>query len=115
MLILRFDIVFIFLILVGVFDTLEGTDSQNEDKLKAFYESLKKPDVNYCKDRTRLLPDCTACIPGLQQSAGSESCNSYVKESVDIRSEIGKLTIERYGSGVSASSRPFGLYPCKFF
>lgn len=109
----RFEIIFMSLILVGVFDTLESADLQNEDKLKGLYDSLKKPDVKFCQDKTRLLPDCTACIPGLQQTAGSETCNSYVKESVDIRSEIGKLTSERYGADVLTSSRPFGLYPCE--
>jgi hypothetical protein len=114
MLVLRYEIILISLILVGVFNTLESADLQNEDKLKGLYESLKNPNVKFCKDKTRLLPDCTACIPGLQQTTGSETCNSYVKESVDIRSEIGKLTSQRYGADVLTSSRPFGLYPCEF-
>lgn len=114
MFVLRYEIVLISLILVGVFNTLESTDLQNEDKLKGLYDSLKNPNVKFCKDKTRLLPECTACIPGLQQTAGSETCDSYVKESVDIRSEIGKLTSQRYGADVLTSSRPFGLYPCEF-
>jgi hypothetical protein len=114
MFVLRYEIILISLVLVGVFNTLESADLQNEDKLKGLYENLKNPNVKFCKDKTRLLPDCAACIPGLKQTAGSETCNSYVKESVDIRSEIGKLTSQRYGPDVLTSSRPFGLYPCKF-
>lgn len=103
----------IFLLSISLFNGLNGVDSLDEDKLHLFYERAKQSDVKYCQDRTRMLPDCTVCIPGLQQSDGSKQCDVYVKESVDIRNEIGKLASERYGAAVLKSSRPFGLYPCE--
>ena len=41
-----------------------------EDRLAAFYKRIKKSDVEYCKDRTKLLPNCDVCIPGLQAPGG---------------------------------------------
>jgi hypothetical protein len=84
-----------------------------EDRLKTFYESLKHPGVIHCPDRTRLLPDCTECIPGLQQLSGSSSCSSYIPSSEAIRAEILKLTKERYADQNTPGrmSRPYGLYP----
>ena len=98
------------LFLLGVFGQ---NNQQTDDKLQVFYDRLKRSDVKYCEDKTKMLPDCKLCIPGLRQSAGSNTCDSYVKESKEIRSEIGKLTSDRYGAAVLKSSRPFGLYPCK--
>lgn len=102
-----------FTIFIGLLITLVKSEiTQSDDKLKIFYDRLLLSDVKYCKDRTRLLPNCKLCIPGLQ-AVGSDICNQYVKESVDIRDEISKLTIARYGVTTQQSSRPFGLYPCK--
>jgi hypothetical protein len=91
---------------------LSSATQESEDRLAKFYERLAQPDVKYCSDKTRLLPDCKICIPGLRQGTGSSSCNEYVKQSQEIRSEILKLTKERYGNSVQ-QNRPFGLYPCK--
>jgi len=84
-----------------------------EDRLRWFYERLKQADVKYCEDRTRLLPDCKECIPGLQQEAGSDACGAYVPSSEAIRSEILKLTKERYKEEKveGRMARPYGLYP----
>ena len=109
----RSGIILVCLVSISLLDSLNGVDSLNEDKLHLFYERIKQSDVKYCPDRTRMLPECTVCIPGLQQSLGSDSCDTFVKESVNIRNEIGKLTSERYGAAVLKSSRPFGLYPCE--
>jgi hypothetical protein len=87
------------------------TNLPTEDRLQIFYDRLKQSDVKYCPDKTKLLPNCVECIPGLEKSAGSETCDKYVKESVAIRSEIGALTSTRYGAAVLKSSRPYGLYP----
>lgn len=102
------------LLVVLAFCHLMLTYSQpaTEDRLKQFYDRIKKSDVTYCSDRTKLLPDCTACIPGLQKGSGSDSCNEFIPNSRDIRDEIKKLTDERYGDKPVAD-RPFGLYPCK--
>ena len=102
------------LLLSGILGVTGVSNEPKEDKLQIFYDRLKKSDVKYCADKTRLLPDCKVCIPGLEQKAGSSTCDQYVKESVDIRTEIGKLTGERYGEAMLKSSRPFGLYPCKY-
>jgi hypothetical protein len=80
------------------------------DRLASFYKRLEQPDVEYCVDRTRLLPDCKECIPGLKVGAGSSTCNEYVPASSKIRNEIGQLTKERYGDKLNPA-RPFGLYP----
>ena len=80
------------------------------DRLSAFLKRLASDDVEYCSDRTRLQPDCKECIPGLRAGAGSSSCNEFVPASLKIRNEIGKLTLERYGSKLDPA-RPFGLYP----
>ena len=84
------------------------------DRLKAFYERIRQPDVQYCPDRTRLLPDCKICIPGLQQGEGSSKCDSYIPSSDGIRAEILKLTKERFPDDVGSAERmprPYGLYP----
>jgi hypothetical protein len=88
--------------------------SQVEDKLDAFYERLHKSDVKYCSDRTRLLPDCKECIPGLQQSANSKTCDEFIPSSKGIRDEIRNLVIQRFGKN-GPKNREFGLYPCKWF
>ena len=97
---------FLSLALVG------GADGDNVvvDRLAAFYKRLQRSDVEYCSDRTRLMPDCKECIPGLKAGSGSSTCNEYVPASSKIRDEIGKLTKERYGSELDPA-RPFGLYP----
>lgn len=102
-----------FLLLAGILLAFGQANEPTDDKLKVFYDRLKQPDVKYCEDKTKMLPDCKLCIPGLRQSTGSNTCDTYLKESVEIRSEIGKLTSDRYGAAVLKSSRPFGLYPCK--
>ena len=90
---------------------LLGAGSKSEeDRLSAFYARLAKGDVEYCPDRTRLLPDCKECIPGLRAGEGSSTCNEFVPSSSKIRDEIGQLTKERYGDKLD-KSRPFGLYP----
>ena len=81
------------------------------DKLQEFYTRLARPDVKYCPDKTRLLPGCKECIPGLKQGSGSSTCNEYVDQSKSIRNEIATLTSQRYGAAVLKSNRPFGLYP----
>ena len=81
------------------------------DKLQQFYSRLAQSDVKYCPDKTRLLPNCKECIPGLKQGAGSQTCNEYVPQSKSIRGEIATLTSQRYGAAVLQSNRPFGLYP----
>jgi hypothetical protein len=84
------------------------------DKLKLFYERIRQSDVKYCPDRTRLLPDCNVCIPGLQQNDGSSTCDSYIQSSESIRSEILTITKERYPDDLGSADRmprPYGLYP----
>ena len=90
----------------------DAAATATEDRLKLFYERIKKDDVKYCADRTKMLPRCTECIPGLQKGAGSDSCNEFISQSKEIRDEIKKLTDERYGDK-PVVDRPFGLYPCK--
>ena len=53
-------------------DILESNrpNEYGEDRLDAFHKRIKKSDVKYCKDRTKLLPDCDVCIPGLQAAGG---------------------------------------------
>lgn len=84
----------------------------NVDRLGQFYARIKQPDAIYCKDRTKMLPACTECIPGLEKSAGSSSCDVFIASSRSIRDEIRKLVIERFGT-TSPADRTFGLYPCK--
>mmetsp|Transcript_4031 Transcript_4031/g.6745 ORF Transcript_4031/g.6745 Transcript_4031/m.6745 type:complete len:290 (-) Transcript_4031:194-1063(-) len=85
--------------------------SQNaEDRLKLFYERINKSDAKYCPDKSKLLPQCNECIPGLQKGSGSETCNEFISTSKKIRDEIKKLTDERYGDK-PVIDRPFGLYP----
>lgn len=110
---MRFEVSLTVTILAGVISTSNCNDIHKDDKLDIFYRRLMQPDVKKCEDTTRLMPDCTACIPGLLQSNGSTTCDSLVKSTIEIRSEIGKLTSERYGAAALTSSRPFGLYPCK--
>ena len=88
--------------------------NENKDRLKLFYERIQQPDVKYCEDKTRLLPGCKECIPGLKSSPGSRTCDQYTPVAQSIRDEIGKLTRERFGNK-PVPDRPFGLYPCKLF
>jgi hypothetical protein len=83
-----------------------------EDRLKQFYDRIKKDDVKRCADHTKLMPSCTECIPGLQKGSGSQACNEFIPASQSIREEIKKLTDERYGHK-PVPDRPYGLYPCK--
>jgi hypothetical protein len=86
--------------------------SASADRLQAFYDRIKKDDVTYCADRTKMLPACTECIPGLKVGAGGTgACNEYIPDSKNIREEIRGLTLERFGDKMIAN-RPFGLYPC---
>jgi hypothetical protein len=42
-----------------------------KDLISDFFTALKaNTEVKYCEDKTRLLPDCKACIPGLKEAAG---------------------------------------------
>lgn len=112
---MRSEVTLTLTILAGAFSCAKCIDTREDDKLGIFYQRLMQADVKKCEDDTLLMPDCTACIPGLQKSDGSNRCNVYVKESINIRSEIGRLTSERYGAVALTSSRPFGLYPCKLY
>lgn len=91
--------------------TLATKGSESKDRLKLFYERINQPDAKYCSDRTRMLPDCKQCIPGLKSSSGSSTCDQYIPVAQAIRDEIGKLTKERFGHN-PVPDRPFGLYPC---
>ena len=110
---MRSEVALTLTILAGASRSAKCIDMREDDKLGIFYQRLTQADVKKCEDDTLLMPDCTACIPGLQRSDGSKRCDAYVKESINIRSEIGRLTSERYGAAALTSSRPFGLYPCK--
>eukprot|EP01032_Pedospumella_encystans_P007607 gene7607-9109_t len=81
-----------------------------EDRLKHFYNRILKSDVKYCPDKTKLLPNCTECIPGLQKGPGSESCDELFVGTKGFRKELKRLTDTRYGDKPVAD-RPFGLYP----
>lgn len=83
------------------------------DRLSDFYDRLAKSDAKYCEDRTKLLPDCTECIPGLEKPTGSMSCTNYVPSSKQIREEIRNLVAKRFGDSLPAN-RTYGLYPCKY-
>ena len=112
---LKAVLIFIIGILICVLTESQESDSRGgsgTDRLKIFYERIEKPDVKYCEDKTRLLPLCKECIPGLQQGAGSMTCNEFIPSSKAIRDEIKRLTDQRYGHNPVAD-RPFGLYPCK--
>lgn len=87
---------------------------EEKDRLTPFYERIKKNDVKYCEDRTKLLPKCDMCIPGLQEGVDSKTCNEYIPSSKSIRDEIRKLVVQRYGTEMP-KEREFGLYPCKYF
>lgn len=114
------------LIVVVVFVILSNSQKQQEQRyqqqqqqqdklsLEEFYKRINQPDVMYCEDRTKLLPDCKQCIPGLERTSLSmnQSCSRFTKSSINIRNEIKKLTEERYG-GKILENRPYGLYPCK--
>ena len=100
------------LLLVALLQIISATQTA-EDRLKLFYERINKSDAKYCADKSKLLPQCNECIPGLQKGTGSESCNEFISTSKKIRDEIKKLTDERYGDK-PVIDRPFGLYPCKF-
>lgn len=103
-------IVYVLLVLFMTVAERSVAGGAEVDRLSAFLKRLASDDVEYCSDRTRLQPDCKECIPGLRAGAGSSSCNEFVPASLKIRNEIGKLTVERYGSKLDPS-RPFGLYP----
>ena len=109
-----YQTMFNILFLTSILRATGQTNTPTEDKLQIFYDRLKQPDVKYCADKTRLLPDCEVCIPGLRQSTSSSTCDSYVQESIEIRSVIGKLTSDRFGEALRTSFRPLGLYPCKY-
>jgi hypothetical protein len=89
------------------------------DYIRLFYDRIKQSDAKYCTDRTKMLPDCTLCIPGLRHSKPeSTSCDAYLPSSSKIRQEIRALTVDRYGAngdqsveGQKRYPRPFGLYP----
>jgi hypothetical protein len=86
------------------------------DYIAAFYEQLKTtPGVKYCDDRTKMLPACKECIPGLTTaSAESTTCDTYMPGSAKIRDEIEGLTKDRYANMPQEKGRyprPFGLYP----
>ena len=83
------------------------------DRLKHFYKRILRSDVKRCPDRTKLLPNCTDCIPGLQKGTGSESCDELVVGTKVLRKQLKNLTDSRFGNKPVAD-RPFGLYPCKF-
>jgi hypothetical protein len=104
-----FNFALFLLVLLGIVN-IQADESK--DRLKQFYERISQSDVKYCPDKTKLLPDCLVCIPGLRKGPGSDSCSDYIPASKGIRDEIGKLTNERYG-GNPVKDRPFGLYPCK--
>lgn len=90
-----------------------SASNEEEFRLESFYDRISKTDVKYCKDRTKLLPGCDECIPGLQKgtsSSGDKECNEYISESKTIRDEIAKLTHERYGKEINPK-KPYGLYP----
>jgi len=84
----------------------------NEDRLKRFYQRIEKSDVKFCQDRTKMLPACQECIPGLQKGPHSKTCNEYLPASKAIRDEIRQITLTRFEHQVA--DRPFGLYPCEF-
>lgn len=100
---------------------------QKIDRLAKFYERLNQPDVKYCEDRTKLMPNCEICIPGLRsddKSANNRStsymiskqsksaCNDFIPSSRAIRDEIKYLVLKKFGDSVPRN-RLFGLYPCK--
>ena len=91
-------------------DTVNLSTAPEIDRIALFNVRLQQADVEYCPDRTRMLPDCTHCIPGLQQGADSKTCNEFISSSLSIRKEIGDLTRQRYGDKLDPA-RPFGLYP----
>jgi hypothetical protein len=104
----------IFSVVCWLFACVESDKSSSEDKLSLFYKRLSEPDVKYCSDKTKLLPNCNECIPGMQQSAGSQSCDQFAPASRAIRDEIRQLVIQRFGLDTSPD-RKYGLYPCKLF
>jgi hypothetical protein len=114
-------------LLVGVFlgqiqngvcqEVLESNrpNTYGPDYIAQFYERLKQSDVQFCEDRTKMLPGCQVCIPGLvQSSVDKEACDTYIPGSMKIRNEIEELTKERYATMPQEKDRyprPFGLYP----
>ena len=48
------------------------------DRLGKFYSRIAQSDAVYRKDRTKLLPTCDQCIPGLQQSVEGGPCDTYI-------------------------------------
>lgn len=102
------SVYFLFIVLAYCFCAVEA----GEDRLKHFYHRIKRNDVTFCEDKTKLLPDCTECIPGLQKGTGSDTCDEYIPASQTIREQIKDVMVTRFGKN-RGSSRPFGLYPCK--
>jgi len=85
-----------------------------EDRLKHFHHRIQKSDVTYCEDRTKLLPSCTQCIPGLEKPKGSkdsDSCSEMMAETTKFRFHIKNITDHRYAA---IADRPYGLYPCTY-
>eukprot|EP01039_Chlorochromonas_danica_P010239 gene10239-11333_t len=84
------------------------------DRLGRFYQRIQASDALYCPDRTKLLPHCTQCIPGLERSDPSAStsspCDRYIPASRAIRQEIRSLVVQRYGNDLPPN-RTYGLYP----
>jgi hypothetical protein len=100
-------------LLICTTNTYGQSNALTRDRMQEFYDRILKSDVKYCEDKTKLLPNCNTCIPGLQQkNPTSTTCDEYIKSSISIRDEISKLTLERYGDQM-VKNRPFGLYPCK--
>jgi len=96
-----------------------GARTEEVDRWSQFLDRLRKSDVVYCADKTKLLPACTECIPGLQIPRGGTmykdgksdgECSEFIPSSKKIIDEIGQLTKTRYGGKIKAS-RPYGLYP----
>jgi hypothetical protein len=83
-----------------------------KDRLVEFYERLNEPSVKYCSEKTKMLPDCNTCIPGMQLSTTDQSCSEFIPSSKSIREEIGDLVVKRFGDNMPRN-RTFGLYPCK--
>lgn len=87
------------------------------DRLSQFYARLERTAAaQYCADRTKLMPACAVCIPGLRAAAsgqgdGSAPCTEYIQESKMIRDELRLLTKQRYPELAKDEARAYGLYP----
>lgn len=105
----------IILLLITLFPNIDS--AEEVDRWSQFLTRLQKSDVAYCPDKTKLLPDCKECIPGLQiprdkqsKGDGMGECSEFIPSSKKIIDEIGQLTKTRYAGKIKAS-RPYGLYP----